>query len=170
MMKFIVKRLLLMIPVLLGVVFIVFTINQMTPGDPVLALLGTSVEVGDETYNAMAEKLGVDQPFFVQFFNYVKNIVTRLDLGTSYDTRRPVITEIGGAFSRNLTAGADRHGDYGIAGDPLWSGFRCTSAFRTGLCGNCLCTDLCLYAFLLDWLNDDDCIFTEAGMAANLRH
>lgn len=105
MMKFIVKRLLLMIPVLLGVVFIVFTINQMTPGDPVLALLGTSVEVGDETYNAMAEKLGVDQPFFVQFFNYVKNIVTRLDLGTSYDTRRPVITEIGGRFPVTLQLG-----------------------------------------------------------------
>ena len=105
MIRFIIKRLLLMIPVLLGVLFIVFTINQLTPGDPVLAILGTSVEVGDETYNAMAAKLGVDQPFFVQFFNYVKNLVLHFDLGTSYDSRRAVTTEIGSRFPVTLKLG-----------------------------------------------------------------
>lgn len=105
MIRFIIKRLLLMIPVLLGVLFIIFTINQMTPGDPVLAILGTSVKVGDETYNAMAKKLGVDQPFFVQFWNYLKNLVLHLDLGTSYDSRRAVTTEVASRFPVTLKLG-----------------------------------------------------------------
>ena len=53
----------------------------------------------------MAQQLGVDQPFFVQFFNYIKNIVTKFDLGTSYSSKRAVLTEIGARFPVTMKLG-----------------------------------------------------------------
>lgn len=81
-----------MIPVVLGVLFVVFALSRITPGDPVTALLGT--EYTQEQYEAMQDKLGLDDPFLVQFVNYVKGVVTRFDLGTSYSTKRPVAEEL----------------------------------------------------------------------------
>lgn len=103
MLRYIAKRLLLMIPVLLGVVFIVFTINQLTPGDPVVNILGSNYT--EEQYLAKQEELGLDKPFFEQFFLYVKGIVTEFDLGTSYQTKRSVSTEILERFPTTLRLG-----------------------------------------------------------------
>jgi len=103
MLKFIMKRLLWIIPVLLGVLFIVFTINHFTPGDPVQALLGSNYT--QEQYDAKEAELGLDQPFFVQFFRYVKGIVTEFDLGTSYQSKRAVNTEIFSRFPTTLKLG-----------------------------------------------------------------
>lgn len=101
--KYILRRLLALIPVLLGVVFIVFTINQLSPGDPVVGLLGSNYT--EEQYQAKEAELGLDKPFLVQFFNYVKGIVTKLDFGTSFQTKRPVTTEILGRFPVTLMLG-----------------------------------------------------------------
>lgn len=90
--KFILKRLLLFIPVLFGVLFIVFTINYFTPGDPVVAVIG--IEHTQEQYDAMKAELGLDKPYLVQFFDYVKGVVTEFDLGTSYTNKRPVSEQI----------------------------------------------------------------------------
>lgn len=103
MLKFVIKRILWMIPVLLGVLFIVFTINHFTPGDPVLALLGSSYT--QEQYDAKEAELGLDQPFLTQFFRYVKGIVTEFDLGTSYQSNRAVRTELMGRFPITLKLG-----------------------------------------------------------------
>lgn len=103
MIKFIVKRLLVMIPVLLGVIFIIFTINRITPGDPVVAMLGSNYT--QEQYDAKAAELGLNKPFFEQFYEYIKGIVTKFDLGTSYQTKRPVTTEIGERFWNTLLLG-----------------------------------------------------------------
>ena len=92
MIKYIIKRILIMIPVLLGVIFIVFTINRMSPGDPVAGILGSNYT--QEQYDEKEAELGLDQPFVIQFFNYIRGIVTRLDLGTSYNTGRTVSDEI----------------------------------------------------------------------------
>ena len=89
-----------MIPVLLGVMFIVFTINYFGPGDPVAALLGGNYT--QEQYDAKEKELGLDQPYAVQFVNYIKGIVTELDLGTSYQTRRAVRDEILERFPTTL--------------------------------------------------------------------
>lgn len=80
-----------MIPVILGVLLIVFVVNRMS-GDPVAAILGA--EATEEQYEAERIKLGLDKPVPVQFYHYVKNIVTRFDLGTSYVTKRPVSVEL----------------------------------------------------------------------------
>ena len=90
--KFILKRLLMMIPVLLGVMLIVFTLTHLMPGDPVENFLSNNYT--QEQYDAKEAELGLDKPFFTQFFNYVKGIVTGFDLGTSYQSKRPVKTEI----------------------------------------------------------------------------
>lgn len=90
--RFIFKRVLWMIPVLLGVLFIIFTINHFTPGDPVLAILGS--DCTEEQYEAKQQELGLDQPFLVQYVKYVWGVLTRFDLGTSYSTKRAVSTEI----------------------------------------------------------------------------
>lgn len=103
MIKFIIKRVLWMIPVLIGVIFVVYTINTFTPGDPVVAVLGSTFT--QEEYDAKEAELGLDKPFLVQFFNYVKNIVTKFDFGSSYQSGRPVGEEIMERFPITLKLG-----------------------------------------------------------------
>jgi peptide/nickel transport system permease protein len=81
-----------MIPVMLGVLLIVFTISYFTPGDPAAAMLGTNTT--QEAYDALRAKLGLDKPFLIQLFNYIWNLVTKLDMGNSYLTGRSVISEV----------------------------------------------------------------------------
>ncbi|NTV89757.1 MAG: ABC transporter permease, partial [Clostridiales bacterium] len=92
MLRYILNRLLMFIPVLLGVLFIVFAINHLSPGDPVVQQLGSNYT--QEQYDAKEAEMGLDKPFFVQFYTYTKGIVTRMDLGTSYQTHRSVGREI----------------------------------------------------------------------------
>lgn len=101
MLKYIVKRVLWCIPVLFGAIFIVFAISFIDPGDPVAALLGGSYT--QEQYEAKAQELGVDRPFWVQFGSYIKGIVTEGDLGTSYTTKRAVSAEISSRFGTTMT-------------------------------------------------------------------
>ena len=87
MLKYIVKRLLYLIPVILGIVLIVFTIMYLSPGDPAKMILGDRAP--QEQVDALRHEMGLDLPFLQQFFNYVKNIC-RGDFGTSYQLRLPV--------------------------------------------------------------------------------
>lgn len=100
MLKFICKRLLLMIPVVLGVVFLIFTIMSFTPGDPAAIILGQDAAVEDIL--ALREELGLNDPLLVRFFNYIKGIVTRGDFGNSYTNNMPVINEITARFPYTL--------------------------------------------------------------------
>ncbi|WP_434309393.1 ABC transporter permease [Hominifimenecus sp. rT4P-3] len=90
--KYIGKRLLMMIPVMLGVIVIVFIIMQMTPGDPARQILGDNASV--EEVEALREEMGLNDPLVVQCFNYIKNLVLHGDFGTSYRTNLPVISDI----------------------------------------------------------------------------
>lgn len=92
MLRFILKRLLAIIPVVLGVLLIVFSVMRMAPGDPAMAALGNRYT--EEQYEAKKEELGLDRPFLVQFADYVVGVVTRFDLGTSYKSNRSVNAEI----------------------------------------------------------------------------
>jgi peptide/nickel transport system permease protein len=91
MLRYILRRIGMMIPVILGVLLIVFTTTRLS-GDPVAAILGPGASAED--YENERHVLGLDQPYPVQFFNYVKGVVTKLDLGTSYSTQRPVSEEV----------------------------------------------------------------------------
>lgn len=92
MFRYIVKRILWLIPILLGVSFIVFTIMYLSPGDPVTMILGEGAT--EEAYQALRTQMGFDQSFIVQFLNYVRGVVFDFDLGRSYVSNRVVLDEI----------------------------------------------------------------------------
>ena len=102
MLKFIVRRLLWTIPVMFGVVFIVFTIDRFAPGDPVSRELGASYT--QEQYDAKKAELGLDRPFLEQFFSYIAGIFHG-DLGTSYHTGIPVAESIANRWPTSLKLG-----------------------------------------------------------------
>lgn len=104
MIKYIARRLLMLIPVLLGVTFIVFTLMYITPGDPARIVLGESAT--EEAVDELREEMGLNESFFVQYFNYMKNLVLNQDLGDSYVTRQPVTDEIIAAFPSTLKLAA----------------------------------------------------------------
>ena len=98
--RYVVKRLLYMIPVLLGVAFLVFTILSLTPGDPGSIILGITAK--PEDIAALNAQFGYDKPFLVRFVNYIGDILLHFDLGTSYATRQPVIDSILARFPNTL--------------------------------------------------------------------
>ena len=69
MFQFIIKRILMIIPVLLGVSIIVFSIIELTPGDPVTLMLGERAPV--EQREALRERLGLNDPAPVRFVNWL---------------------------------------------------------------------------------------------------
>lgn len=98
--KYIIKRLLMLIPVIFGVVFIVFTILRLSPNDPIRTVLGDTAS--QEEVDNMRDEMGLNDPFFVQFFNYIKGIVTKFDFGVSYVNRHSVVSEIKNRFPITL--------------------------------------------------------------------
>lgn len=98
--KFILKRLLYMIPVLLGVAFLVFAILSLTPGDPGTIILGITAK--PEDIASLNEQFGYNKPFLISFFSYIKDIVLHFNLGVSYQTREPVINDIMAKFPNTL--------------------------------------------------------------------
>ena len=84
MLRYFFKRLLLIIPTLLGVMLIIFTITYFIPGDPAKMALGSNYT--EEAYQAKREEMGLNKPFVQRYVDYVVGFVTRLDLGTSYDS------------------------------------------------------------------------------------
>ena len=100
MIRFIIKRLLLLIPIALGVSFIVFAIMDFTPGDPATMILGEGASA--EAQAALREELGLNQPFILRYVEYVANAV-RGNFGNSYRTRIPVVQEIASRFMPTLT-------------------------------------------------------------------
>ena len=98
--KYIIKRILYMIPVLLGVSFLVFSILSLTPGDPGSIILGITAKAEDIA--ALNAEFGYDKPFLTRYFLYMKDIILHLDLGTSYSTRQPVINDIIARFPNTL--------------------------------------------------------------------
>lgn len=92
MLRYVIKRILYLIPVLIGVSFIVFTLMYFTPGDPAKNALGTNAP--PEAIAQKREELGLNDPFFVQYGRFFLGLVTRGDMGDSYTTQLPVSFEV----------------------------------------------------------------------------
>lgn len=105
MIKYVIKRLIAMIPVIFALTFVVFTIMYMTPGDPTAIILGN--EFSEAASQKLKAELGLDKPFFIQFFNYVGNLIQG-DFGISYITREPVSEQLLSRFpnTAKVVAGA----------------------------------------------------------------
>ena len=91
MLRYIIRRLLMMIPTLLGITLIVQLFIMIVPGDPVQMMLGDLVEEWQK--EELRVELGLRDPFIVRYAKYISNIL-KGNLGTSYRTSRPVINEI----------------------------------------------------------------------------
>jgi len=90
--RYIFKRLLFLIPTILGVTLIIFAVMSITPGDPGRAILGTSAPQADiDAYN---KALGYDLPFIQKYLNYLKKMIIDQDFGISYLTKQQVFQEI----------------------------------------------------------------------------
>ncbi len=90
--RYILKRILYAIPVLLGVTIIVYVLINAAPGDPTTALLGN-----DATPEAIAQakaELGLNRPYLVRLLDYIKDVFLHFDFGISYRTKIPVIDEV----------------------------------------------------------------------------
>lgn len=85
--RYILRRLLLLIPTLLGVSFIIFSLLYLTPGDPAKAALGQNAT--KEALEAYRENMGLNDPFIVQYGRFLQGAV-KGDLGNSYLTGRSV--------------------------------------------------------------------------------
>lgn len=90
--RYILKRIGMLIPVLLGVSFVIFTLMHYAPGDPVRMILGNSAT--NEQVEAMRESMGLNDPLLLQYLNYMKNLLLHGDLGTSYVHNSPVLDMI----------------------------------------------------------------------------
>ena len=88
---FLAKRLLIAIPTIFGVTLVVFTVIQVTPGDP--AAIAAGPVASDEQIEELRERLGLDKPIIVQYFNWIGN-AAQGDLGRSIQFRRPVTEQI----------------------------------------------------------------------------
>lgn len=95
MLGYVVRRLILLVPILLGLSILVFLFIRALPGGPAIALLGERATV--ESREQIEANLGLDQPIHVQYGRYVKNLASG-DLGTSVLTRRPVSEELSRRF------------------------------------------------------------------------
>ncbi len=90
--RYVIRRLLLMIPVLLGVSLVIFTLLYFTPGDPVRMILGDDASEADIA--EMREQLGLNGSYIERYVRYISNVLLHLNFGKSYVTGREVSTEI----------------------------------------------------------------------------
>lgn len=98
--KYILKRILILIPTIIGVSFIVFSLLYLSPGDAALASAGPNAP--KETVEILRDKMGLNDPFLIQYGRFLKNLIFHFDLGTSYQSKTPVIEKILRVFPNTL--------------------------------------------------------------------
>ena len=103
MLGYILRRLALTVPVIIGILLVTFVIKSLIPTDAVSAMFQGQVteQEAKVAIEAMRAKFGLDQPWYVQFGHYVSGVVQG-DFGTSVRTRRPVLDEIGFRYLNTL--------------------------------------------------------------------
>ncbi|NOL51026.1 ABC transporter permease subunit [Pelistega suis] len=100
---FLLKRILVLIPTFFGITLLTFLLIHAIPGDPVLIMLGERSN-DPAVYASMMARLGLDQPLYVQYFNYLGNLLSG-DLGKSFVTSRNVWDEFISLFPATLELG-----------------------------------------------------------------
>lgn len=90
--RYILKRILWMIPIILGVAILVFTIMYFCPGDPASVIAGANAT--EQAKEEIRQTLGLNQGYFQRLFTYLSDVFLHFDLGTSYITKAPIAAEI----------------------------------------------------------------------------
>ncbi len=103
MLRYTLRRLLWMIPIVLGVAILVFTLMTFCPGDPAQILLSGSAT--DEDIQALRDNLGLNDPYLVRLGNFLGNTFLKFDLGSSWMTKVAIKDEIATRLPRTFTLG-----------------------------------------------------------------
>jgi len=90
--KYAIKRILMIFPLLFMIMSVVFIMLHFAPGDPAILMLGP--EATQEKILHIRQELGLDNPLHIQYWDFVKKLVLEGDLGNSYQSGRPVVSEI----------------------------------------------------------------------------
>jgi peptide/nickel transport system permease protein len=100
MVNYIIKRVLQLVPTLIGVSILIFILIHSVPGDPARMIAGN--DASEQDVLILRERLGLDQPLYIQYGQYVVRLLQG-DLGTSLRSDRPVLQEIMTRFPTTLT-------------------------------------------------------------------
>ena len=130
MLKYVLRRILFIVPVLFGISLIVFVIMTVIPGDPGTLILGEKATV--EQRNMLNEQLGYNKPFAERYVNYIIDAIHG-DFGNSYRTRleRPVAKEILASFSKDIKACCTFFSDCNVYWHSNWNSFRSKTIFSS---------------------------------------
>ncbi|MEG2658650.1 MAG: ABC transporter permease subunit [Clostridiales bacterium] len=102
MLKFVIKRLLLLIPIVIAISLVAFSLVRLIPGNTAAAYLtAAGIPPTDDAIIAVTHELGLDKPFFTQYFQWLKDAI-HFDFGTSFLNNKPVSVEILGAFANTM--------------------------------------------------------------------
>jgi peptide/nickel transport system permease protein len=101
MLRYVLNRVLLMIPTLFGAAVLVFVLMRLIPGDICVLRLASGGGMDQQVLANCRQEIGTDQPMLVQFLQFMKGLLT-LDFGKSMWTGRPIIDEIGLRFQLSL--------------------------------------------------------------------
>ncbi len=98
--KFVLKRIVVLVPVVIGISFIIFAIMDLTPGEPARLILGPYASQSDvETFN---QAMGIEGNFWERYFEYMKGVISG-DFGISYRTQNDVLAELTARIPCTLT-------------------------------------------------------------------
>lgn len=112
---YILRRVLQTIPLLVGISALTFLLLQLAPGD-FLNQMAENPSISAETIEAMRRNFGLDQPWYVQYGRYLRNVVLHLDFGESFSRHQPVFTVLReGLQNTLLLAGASALVTWGLA-------------------------------------------------------
>ncbi len=98
---FLLRRLLQTVPLLFGISALTFVLLQLAPGD-FLATMAENPQVSTATLDAMRHRFGLDQPWWVQYLLYLKNIFLHLDFGESFARHQPVFSVLKTGLANTL--------------------------------------------------------------------
>jgi peptide/nickel transport system permease protein len=99
MVNYVLRRFLMLIPILIGITLISFSILQLVPGDPARVIAGIDAEEKD--VQAVRQQLGLDKPVLVQYGIFLRNVI-KGDMGESIRTQRDVVDEIWPRFINTM--------------------------------------------------------------------
>lgn len=106
MLNFIVRRILYMIPTIIAISVVVFIIIQLPPGDYLTTLVAAMSSQGEtvdaEAMQALRERYGLGQPWYVQYFYWMRNILLHFDFGDSFQYNQPVTDMIGDRMAATI--------------------------------------------------------------------
>ena len=163
--KYIAKRILWLIPVIMGVTFLIFTIMFFIPGDPVAIMLGSSATPAE--IEQAREMLGLNGSYLHRFWNYASGVFLRFDLGTSFQYGTSVTADMLTRFPRTFTR-CGQYADLHLCGGAAWGNRGNPPEYGFRPCLHDCCHVWRIHAFLLAGDSAGTFIFHEAGAASLL--